>query len=378
MPPKRLLILSASVGAGHMRAGDALSRIYEERFDGRTYHVDFLRYALPRFGRMVEGSYYFTTKYIPVLYKYLYYLEDRPSSLFKTAEISLGLKKCYELVRKYRPQAILSTHPFPALVVSELYSRIPIPNGAVLTDYVSHCVWANPNTQRFFVAHACMVEQLVQEGAPRDRIRVTGIPSQPCSAVPGERHEVRQKLGLDPGLSTILVMSGGNAIGPMTDVLKTLDHLRTDFQVIVITGRNQGAFRELQALMAALGLHGRVLGFVDNVPEYMAASDLLISKAGGLTVSEALAAGLPFVIIRPTPGQEDGNTQFLERSGCGIYLKNPSLLRECLTGLFREPSRLELMRRNALQLAKPNAAEAILTEMDRLILAKPGWHRDRT
>lgn len=367
MSPKRLLILSASIGAGHMRAGDALSRVYEERFDGRAYHVDFLRYALPGFGRMVEGSYYFTTKYIPFLYKFLYYLEDRPNSLFKKAEILLGLKKCDELVRRYRPQAILSTHPFPALVVSELYSRIPVPSGVVLTDYVSHSVWANPYTQRFFVAHPAMVEQLVREGAPRERIRVTGIPLQPCSVVLGDRREVRQKLGLDPSLFTILVMSGGNAIGPMAEVLKALDHLGTGFQVIVITGRNQGAFRELQALTAALGLRGKVLAFVDNVPEYMAASDLLISKPGGLTVSEALAAGLPFLIIRPTPGQEDGNTRFLERAGCGIYLKNPSVIRDCVAGLFREPSRLKLMRRNALQLAKPDAAIAILTEMDRLI-----------
>lgn len=378
MPPKRLLILSASVGAGHMKAGEALSRVYEERFGGRAYHVDFLRYALPKFGRMVEGSYYFTTKYIPVLYKYLYYLEDRPNSLFKSAEVLAGLGKCYQLVRQYRPQAILSTHPFPALVVSELCSRLPISNGAVLTDYVSHCVWANSNTQRFFVAHPDMVEQLVREGAPQDRIRVTGIPLQSMQIDPADRRGLRRKRGLDPDLPTVLVMSGGNAIGPMGDILKTLDQLRTDFQVIVITGRNQDAFRELQALMAVLGLRGKVLGFVDNVPEYMAASDLLISKAGGLTVSEALTAGLPFLIIRPTPGQEDGNTRFLEQTGCGIHLKSPSALRDCLTGLLREPSRLETMRQNALQLAKPNAAEEILTEMDRLILAKPGWHRGMT
>jgi processive 1,2-diacylglycerol beta-glucosyltransferase len=370
MRKPRLLVLSASIGAGHVKAGEALCQSYTELFNGEARHVDFLRYASPRFSRWVEEAYYMMTKHTPSVYKLLYQRADRPNSPTKKSEVLIGLKKYRDLIREYRPHAIISTHFFPAAIVSYLYPHFAIPNGVVLTDYVSHHIWVNPNTNLFFVAHDGMAEELAQLGVEPPKIRVTGIPIRPVFGDELNRLELQQKLGLDHHKMTLLVMSGGNAIGPLVEVLKAVGRLAEKFQIIAITGRNHKLYQQLQETMTELQLDGHVLGYVDNVHEYMAVADLLISKAGGLTVTEALTMGLPMAIIQPTPGQEDGNTLFLLKAGAGIYLKKVDELELSVGELLRNPDKIAQMKRNALRFAKVNASGAIVSEIHQLIQAK--------
>jgi processive 1,2-diacylglycerol beta-glucosyltransferase len=370
MRKPRLLVLSASIGAGHAKAGEALCQSYTKLYNGEARHVDFLRYASPRFSRWVEEAYYIMTKHTPSVYKLLYQMADRPNSSTKKSEVLIGLKKYRDLIRDYRPHAIISTHFFPAAIVSYLYPHFAIPNGVVLTDYVSHHIWVNSNTSLFFVAHDGMAEELAQLGVEPPKIRVTGIPIRPVFEDGQNRLKLQQKFGLSPQKLTLLVMSGGNAIGPLVEVLKALGRLAENFQIIAITGRNHKLYQQLQETMTQLQLDGHVLGYVDNVHEYMAVADLLISKAGGLTVTEALTMGLPMVIIQPTPGQEDGNTLFLLKAGAGIYLKKVDELEQNVGELLRNPDKIAQMKRNALRFAKVNASGAIVTEIHQLIQAK--------
>jgi processive 1,2-diacylglycerol beta-glucosyltransferase len=370
MRKPRLLVLSAAIGAGHIKAGEALCQAYAECFDGEARHVDFLRYASPRFSRWVEETYYLMTKHTPSVYKLLYQMADRPNSPTKKSEILIGLKKYRDLVREYRPHAIVSTHFFPAAIVSYLYPHFAIPNGVVLTDYLSHHIWINPNTNLFFVAHDGMTDELLQLGVRASQIKVTGIPVRPVFGNQLNRQQFQQQLGLNSEKPTLLLMSGGNAIGPLVEVLKALGRLAERFQIVVITGRNHKLYHQLKETMTVLQLAGDVLGYVENVHEYMAAADLLISKAGGLTVTEALTIGLPMAIIQPTPGQEDGNTSFLLNAGAGVYLKSVADVEPIVGELLRNPAKLGAMKQNALRFAKPSAAEAVVTEIDRLIQAK--------
>jgi processive 1,2-diacylglycerol beta-glucosyltransferase len=165
-------------------------------------------------------------------------------------------------------------------------------------------------------------------------------------------------------------MSGGNAIGPMVDILKTLGRFGEKFQIIAIAGHNQKSYLQLNEVFQEMNIKGQVLGFVDNVQEYMATADLLISKAGGLTVTEAITIGLPMAIIQPTPGQEDGNTTFLTKAGSGVYLKNIKELEKFIFELLSNPSLIEQMRHNAMKLYRPNATRSILAEIDKLIQEK--------
>ncbi len=367
---KRLLILSASIGAGHAKAGEALSQEYSKYFNGEAHHLDFLRYASPLFSRWIEETYYLMTKHTPSIYRLLYQMADRPHSSAQKSEIIIGLRKYRDLIREYRPHAIISTHFFPAAVVSYMYPHFSVPNGVVLTDYISHHIWVNPNTNLYFIAHDGMTDELKQLGVETAKIRSTGIPIRPAFAQDFNRLELQKKFNLDSNQPTFLVMSGGNAIGPLVDIIKTLGKFNDNVQIIAVTGRNQKTFLQLQELFNELKIKGQVLGYVDNIHEYMAISDLLISKAGGLTVSEALSIGLPMAIIQPTPGQEDGNTNFLINTGSGVYLKNIKDLAQLTGKLVENPLEIKKMNSNALKYSKPDAAKSILAEMDRLITKK--------
>jgi processive 1,2-diacylglycerol beta-glucosyltransferase len=363
----RLLILSTSIGAGHAKAGEALCEAYTANHGGEAFHIDFLRYTSPTFGPWVEQMYYTITKHTPSIYKLLYKLADHPKSPVKKSEVFIGLSKYKELIEEYHPDGIIATHFFPAAVMSYLYPRYPIPNGLVITDYGVHHIYINSHIDLLFAGYEAMYGELMELGIEESRIRVTGIPVRPHFTKVLNRDAIRKKLELDPDLPFILVMSGGNAIGPLVEVLEALSRLTESFQVIAIAGHNQKLYQELQQVLANIGLRGRILGFVDNVHEYMAAADLLISKAGGLTVTEAMAVSLPMLIIRPTPGQEEGNSMFLTKAGAALHLKNTDELEPVVGELLREPSKIAAMKQNAANIAKPNATEAILTEMDRLI-----------
>ena len=364
---RRLLILSASIGAGHVKAGEALCKAYTERFGGEAFHMDFFHYSTPKFSRFVEHAYYLVTKHTPSVYRLLYNIEDRPNSPVKKMEVIIGLKKYRKMIAEFNPDAIISTHFLPAAVVSHMYRRFPIPNGVILTDYVSHPMWIYPNNQRFFVAHSRMVNQLTQLGVNRSKIRDTGIPVRPCFGQPFDRKKLQEKLHINPEIPVILLMSGGNAIGPLTQIMETLGGISEEFQVVAIAGRNKQIYQELESVAKSADLNAKVLGYTDNIHEWMAVADLLISKAGGLTVTEALTIGLPMLIIRPTPGQEDGNTEFLTQAGAGMHLKSVSALGEAVSDLLRNPSRISSMRIAAKNYARPDAAFQILSEMEKLV-----------
>lgn len=364
----RLLILSASIGAGHAIAAEALCRTYEEKFGGKAYHLDFLRYTHPYLSRTVEQAYYLVTKHTPSIWKLLYNVGGIQNAPIKRLEKYIGLRKYRQLIQEYRPDAIISTHFLPSAIVSYLYPDLPVPNGVVLTDYVSHQLWVNPHNQAFFVAHSAMRDELSALGVEESRIRVTGIPIRPCFHQTASSQAIRAKLRIDRQLPLILIMSGGNAIGPLTEVLEELSKIpNQNFQVIVITGRNRKSYREIKQFLNITNLKAQVRGNVRSIHEYMNAADLLISKAGGLTVTEALIVGLPLLVVRPTPGQEDGNTAYVTKAGAGIYLKDTKELASTVNHLLQNPEQLAVMSRNAKSISRPDANELILTEMERLI-----------
>lgn len=367
---KKLLVLSASIGAGHVSAAEALCQAYREQYGGEVRHIDFLRYVSPRLSTLVEQAYYLMTKRVPFLYKFIYQLEDRPPALSQKLDGFIGASKYIDLIQEFQPDAIISTHFLPAAVVSYMYKRFPILNGVVLTDYVPHRLWIYPHNQLLFVAHAQMKETLQRLGVNPVRVKVTGIPVHSTFQQKFDQRAIREKLQLPVDQPLLLLMSGGNANGPLMQVLASLRPLRDQVQVVTITGKNRQAYEDIQFGLEKLQLPWRVLGFVDNMHEWMAAADLLISKPGGLTVTETLISGLPMLIIRPTPGQEDGNTEFLVNSGAGIYLERVEEVSSLLGELLAHPDRLAAMSEKAKSLAQPDAAGRILQEIVLMLLEK--------
>ena len=162
----------------------------------------------------------------------------------------------------------------------------------------------------------------------------------------------------------ILVMSGGNAIGPLMEVLEVLDRVPEDFTAVVITGKNEKTRRELAEAREKFHFTLHLPGYVDDMYKWMRLSDFLISKAGGLTVSEALAVGLPILVVRPTPGQEEANTEFFLKAGAGYYLKDLEDLEPVVRQLLKDPVKLGQLRENAARRGKPGAAREIIKELE--------------
>ena len=364
----RLLVLSASIGAGHLKVADAVCGGLKDCHPEKdAVHVDFLKYCDPVVSKLLEESYYFLTSRLAWVYGFIYEKEKRrPEPLVKKEQVLLALGKYKKFLEEYRPDMIVSTHFFPAAVVSYYYPKYPVPNAVILTDYASHPMWVYPHVGRYFVACKEMVDELWTYGVDKEKIKVTGIPVRPQFSLTLSPAELRAEKGLPADRPVILVMSGGNAIGPLMEILEVLARVPEDFTAVVITGKNEKTRKALAEAKEKFHFTLHLPGYVDDMHKWMRLADFLISKAGGLTVSEALAVGLPILVVRPTPGQEEANTDFLLKAGAGYYLKDLEELAPVVQGLLKDPAKLAELRENAARRGKPGAAREIIKELEKL------------
>ena len=366
---KKLLILSAVVGAGHVRAAESLCQVASKKFGLKVDHVNFLDYISPELGKLVEKTWYLMVKYTPLITKFTYESgKFNSNKWFKNLDnyLKLDFKKYRKLIEEYKPDIIISTHYLPAMIASWMYKELPVKNGVVITDYTSHSMWVYPNNNRIFVACDQVIKELKKIGFEKENICVSGIPVRDVFLKPFNKDKLRKKLGLDLVKPMLLMMGGGDAVGPFVQILKSLSPYKEFFQLVVVAGRNKERQDNLDSKFKLLGFEGKVVGFVENIDEYMKVADLLISKAGGLTTTEAITLGLPMLIVRPTPGQEDVNTEFLTKAKAGIYIKNINEIGLTVKKILKNPNKLNEMKINSKKLAKPKASEMIIKEMLKL------------
>lgn len=366
---KNLLVFSVPVGAGHRMVAEALCQVAGDEFGMRANHVNILEYFSPTISRCVQKGWYLMVKYLPKIYKYIYYTTDKPNGYVKRRGKSFRInQKMYQrLMDEYHPDFIISTHFFPAALVSGMFDRFPVPNGVIITDYIAHSMWAYPNNNRIFVSDDSMVHELEEAGVDGNKIRISGIPVRMNFLKPFDCEQSKAALGLDADKPMLLIMGGGDSVGPYITILNSLANVQEDFQTIVIAGSNEKLRQTLEQMFIKLGLHGSVLGFTKNIDDYMRSADLLISKAGGSTVTEALTIGLPMLIVRPTPGQEDGNTDFLTREHAAIHINTVKNIGETVSYLLQNPQHIHHMREQAKKLSRPTASATILKEMGELL-----------
>jgi processive 1,2-diacylglycerol beta-glucosyltransferase len=237
-----------------------------------------------------------------------------------------------------------------------------------VTDFEAHTLWMDPVVDLYCAAAAETCSSLTARGAAESRVAATGIPIASRFSVTPDASAIRRQLGLRDDLPTLLVLGGGFGLGPVGEILKSLDLVRHSFQTLVVCGRNQ----ELRAALATSDfVHPtRVLGFVSNMHELMAVSDLILTKPGGLTSSEALALGKPLFILNPIPGQEAANSDFLLERGAATKVNRVEDLPFRLEKLLGSPKLAE-MAAAAKALGRPNAASRIVHEITRHV-TEPG------
>ena len=371
---KRILLLSASAGAGHVRAADAIEKAFKQRKDSdslEVHHFDVLNYTNKLFRHLYSKAYIDLVNKMPEVPGWVYDKLDKPwkNERRRLALDKLNTRPFVKLLREYQPDLIVCTHFLPAEVVSWLKAKERLASRQVIivTDFDVHAMWLVHHYERYFVALDEARVYLAALGIPAEKITVSGIPIDPVFAIRKDKDEMRVKHGLEPDRTTILLSAGGFGVGSVDALVTSLLPLQHRAQVVAICGRNEELKERLTKLAARAGRNANVIlkpfGYTQEMDELMTASDLVLGKPGGLTTSEALAKGLVFVIVNPIPGQEERNSDHLLEGAAAIRCNNLPTLSYKLDRLLADPHRLKSMQANARRMGHPNAAREIVEQL---------------
>jgi processive 1,2-diacylglycerol beta-glucosyltransferase len=362
MPP-RILVLSASVGAGHLRAAQAVELALRQLDPGAVVrNIDILELTNPLFRRLYGKAYLDLVNKAPHVLGYFYDLMDRPpraqGDRLRLLAEKLNLRKFQKFLKSEPWDVIVNTHFLPAEIIASLRTRgdLATPQITVTTDFETHRLWVNQPCDLYCTATEEGAAYLQHWGVPASATRVTGIPIHPLFSEQKERAACLERQGLRGDRPVVLQLAGGFGVGPIEQLYRALLEIDLPLEVVVVSGRNEALKQQLQTV-AVPGRHAaHVLGFTDQMDELMAAADLVVSKPGGLTTSETLARGAAMAIVNPIPGQESRNSDFLLENGAAIKINNLGTLTFKLRQLLSEPARMESLKANARRLGRPQAA----------------------
>lgn len=363
--PLRTLIVSAAFGSGHKRANDAIDKAFAGALQPsntplETHHEDVLEYLSPAVRQMTAGIYFFWLKYMPAAYRWFYNWTDRPTAPTALSFGKFGLQAMRRHVEQVQPEVVVNSYHTPAVLADRVrqLDGHSFLNAVVITDYRVHRHWARPEAELSFVASHEAAEQLRQLGLSDNQIEVTGIPIDPeyRALIGANKAELRQQCDLaelDPELPLILLSGGGMGNYRVKDhVLAELGNLGRRVQVLELAG----SARKGTSQIGGATIHH--IGYTTQFARLLAASDLVVGKAGGLTMSEATALGVPMIIFKPIPGQEEYNADYLERHEAGFWIKELSHMRKRVDRAL-DPSEHARLSHNATALSQPDAADRI-------------------
>lgn len=361
----RILVLSVKAGAGHLRAAQAVTHAIRERFPNvEVVSADALEYTNAAFRKGYTEGYETLVRNLPSVWERIYEsLETKPadSNAKKLATLwsRLNTKHLLMFVENFKPDVIACTHFLPAEVLGaqRAKGKLRAPVYTILTDYDIHSMWIQEGVTGYFVASSEMAHALREKGIGTAFVEVSGIPILPEFAREyPPRETTRQTLGLNPAQRTVLVAAGGFGMMSADDAVKLLAGHLPEAQFLAVAGRNAELEKRLKKLARAYKGRVKPFGFVDNMHELMAASDLAVSKSGGLTTSECLAMGLPMLVFNPIPGQEERNAIYLLEHGAGLWTRTPAQMLFKVKALLDDPKRLADMQEAARRIARPRAA----------------------
>jgi processive 1,2-diacylglycerol beta-glucosyltransferase len=363
--PLKILVLSASVGAGHLRAAEAVELALRELApDDHVQNLDVLTLTNAMFRKLYGSAYLDLVNKMPHVLGYFYDFLDRPVSSQKKSDTlrkmaqRMNLGKFLKFLRATPWDVVVNTHFLPAEVIAGLKTKgeFPAPHLTVTTDFETHRLWANEPCDHYFTATpegACYLEHWQ---VPAGRSTVTGIPIHPRFSKRLARDECRTKHGIGSDRPVVLQLAGGFGVGPIEQILDALCKIEQPLELIVVTGRNAELKQTLDNKKLPERHRVKILGFTTEMDELMTAADLIVTKPGGLTTSEALACGAAIAVVNPIPGQESRNSDFLLEHGAAIKINNMATLQLKVGDVLAKPERLQALRTHAAALGKPRAA----------------------
>ena len=381
---KKVLIMSASTGGGHNRAARAIKEELESRtIDNMSIEceiVDSLKLVNNTMDKVISRGYEKSALYTPKAYGSVYRFSETTiasKNEFKTNPLtSLMARKFKHLLNESTPDLIIGTHPFPMIALSTLKKNNNIhslsrsesfykstkvyipPMISVLTDYTTHSTWIQNEIDYYIVGHEYVKELLVYEGVDSEKVKAYGIPVEKSFLSHRDRETVLTELGLSPEKLTVLLMGGSFGAGNIKETLEDLIAIDRDFQILVITGRNEHLKDKLSKMLDST-IHNKnicLLGYTNKMNDILASIDVLISKPGGLTTTEALLNDVPMIVPYFIPGQEEENLDFLTNCGAALRTTKKYSLPVLLKVLIDDPSRLDNLRKNIKSIRKFDSA----------------------
>lgn len=409
----RIIILSASTGGGHMRAANAIKNYINQKYENSIVKVvDALEYISSILNKTVTEGYMHIAKHTPGVYRVMYNSSNHKIVTQLISGInSLISKKLVPLLNDFKPDIVITTHPFSTEMASKLKAlgRINVPILCIMTDYAPHRTWISDNVDSYIVSNDLMIEPMVKMGVKKEKIYPFGIPIEDAFYTPRDKNIILKEMGLDPKLPTILIMAGSFGVENILGIYKEILQLQDELQVIVITGRNQALYdaiegvvygrdedfsefflkhryiRKLKVFKYASKEYlkrrssfkrdtkilrkkeTRIIYFTNEVDKYMQVADIIITKPGGLTITEALACNLPMAIFDAIPGQEEENANFLVSNNMAVRLNVGKSGVSVIKNLLNNRNKLEFMKDSCKVFNKSDSLENITNLIIRLI-----------
>jgi processive 1,2-diacylglycerol beta-glucosyltransferase len=362
---QRVLILTASYGSGHARAAGVLADEFRRAGALSTVVDHFRDLVHPTFDQWSRAFYYAILHRAPALWGGAYWVGDQISisSPFLLGFNRLGARKLRRLLRAQRFDHVVSVQPTPAAALSYLRAcGEPTPSHTtVFTDFVAHTQWILPHLDRYCVPAEEIGHELTAKGLPRESVVVTGIPVAPEFLHQPDRAAARLAVGLSPRQPVLLFMDGsGGGFGRLEEAARAVLGMEKPFQAVFVAGYERALEARLRRLAAGRENRIKVFGFVDHIRELMAAADFLVTKAGGLTLAEALAAELPVICFGSLPGQEARNERFAAMTGVGLVAGSGEQLQRVIAAALRDPVLLRDIRERIAIYRRPRAAQDIV------------------
>ena len=372
---KKILIFYASYGGGHLSAANSIKDYLSNHYENIDVElIDCMKYINKPIEKITTTAYNEMAKKAPWAWGKIYSDSQKgPLAHITTRSNQVFAIKLLRLLREKKPDLIISTHPFGSQMCSYLKRKGKITSkiATILTDFAPHDQWLvrSDYTDYFFVAHNKMKEYLISKNIPENKIFATGIPISNKFLETFNTSKILSSLGLKENLKTVLFFAGGKFGLGKSRTLEIFNTFVNDFnniQVIAISGKNKKMYEEFNQIVKIANKTNfiKVFEFVNNVPELMAVSDVVITKPGGLTTTESLVSGLPMIIINPIPGQEEENAQFLEHSNVGIWLKKQMNITETISNFLSDNKKLKQMKENTKKISNRNSTKDICTILE--------------
>lgn len=357
--PKNVLLAYITDVSGHRSAANAVEKALK-MLDPSTkvLSLNLFNYTNPRSEKVINYLYTGMIKRVPKIWEYLY---DNPKVVKRTRHAQdivhkFNARKIKSLFDRFNPDVIACTQAFPCGMFAD-FKKIyhhNTPLVGIVTDFMPHTYWVYDSVDYYVVPSEEARSRLVQQGVSSKKIKMFGIPIDPKFSLELDKQTIAKQLGIDPSKPTVLVMGGGQGLGPIKKIVKSLDRLETDLQLIIVTGTNAKLYKKLKK--RAFSKNNLILKYVDNVDELMSISSIVVTKPGGMTISEALVKGLIPVIINPIPGQEQNNTDFLINNNAAFTIDKKKDAARVIGDLLTDRKKFEVVLKNIRSLAKPKSA----------------------